>query len=212
MAYLVPLNKYLRAIGAEPGDNDTMHLEAIEDASAAILAYTDRDFGTEAVTEDRTYRYDNSGILNIDDATEVNSVAIDGRDLTSTTWTAWTEGPAGAPYTWLQMPTRLHGSPEMGFTYNLDRLWDRSFAVATVATVNADWGYTPVPADVQRAVIWTASAYEQQSETFGGAIASESVAEVTRSYIQQAGNPALDITDLPPRAKAILDQYRRVSL
>ena len=32
----------------------------------AVLNYTDRDFGLGAVTEQRTYRYGSSGVLDID--------------------------------------------------------------------------------------------------------------------------------------------------
>lgn len=216
MAALVSLAKYKLAIGETGSANDQKHQDALDDASAAIMAYSDRDLGVATVTEDRTYPYDGSGFLEIDDASVVNSVRLSTEALAfnTATWEAQRDGPTGVPYSWLILSPMNRISGEMGFTYNLDNAILRGiFTPELRVVVNATWGWVTVPADIQRATIWTASAYEAISESEGGSLSSQSVAEVSRSYVFAAGGPNPDMqSDIPARAKTILDQYRRHSL
>lgn len=211
---LVTLSKYKTAIKETSSSNDQFHQDALDDASAAVAAYTDRDLGVATATADRTFFYDGSGFLEIDDASAVNSVRFDTQAtaLDSATWEAFRDGPAGVPYSYLVLPGPYRVSGEMGFTYNLDQWLARSggFNQETRVIVNATWGWATVPNDIQRATIWTASAYEAMSESAGGTMSSHSVADVSTSYVfnAAASNPDAQ-SDIPPRAKAILEQYRR---
>lgn len=210
---LVTLDKFKRAIRETSAANDTLHQEALDDASAAVASYTDRDLGVALVTADRTFRYDGSGFLEIDDAAVVNSVryTTSSTPLSTAVWEPHRDGPAGTPYSYITLAPIRRVSGEMGFTYNLDRAIERGlFGVELDIIVNAEWGWAVVPNDIQRAVIWTAAAYETQSESFGGTLASESVAEVARAYAFQGALQAnAENEDLPPRAKGLLEKYRR---
>lgn len=213
---LVTLEKYKRAIRETSAANDQLHQDALDDASAAVAAYTDRDLGVPVTTEDRTYRYDGSGFLEIDDATVVNSVrySTSSSALSEATWEAKKDGPVTVPYSYIEMAPLRRISGEMGFRYNLDTALARGIlSPETDVVVNAEWGWAVVPDDIQRAVIWTAAAYETLSESFGGTLTSESVAEVARSYAFQGALQAnAQDEDLPARAKAILEKYRRHTL
>lgn len=222
---LVSLEEYKEAIGETNSANDDVHADAIEAASAAILAYTDRDFGAPVVTATKDYAYLGGGFLNIDDCTAVTEVTLGGSVMTSTAYRAKSEGPSAAAgiYSYLELPVFdwRSGSAraslgEMGFMQN----WDRLFLLSQpanfneiAATVTADFGWPVVPKDVQRAAIWTAGEFENVTGTAGGAgdLASKSVAEVSETWFadtpQQAGSAPQEA--IPANARAILDLYRR---
>lgn len=206
MADLLTLADYKTIAGITGSTQDTQITAVIPAASQAIRSYTDRDFASTEVTEDRDYLYDWSGFLSIDDASAVNSVSLAGSTLGTNAWLAQ---PAGGPiYTWIELPQRGL-SPEMGFTYNLDVFLRERGTQAVTVTVNADWGWPDVPADVKLAAVWTVSEFLRESSP-SGAVASESVAEVARSYAlaQAQGRPE----SIPVRAREVLDQYRKLNL
>jgi hypothetical protein len=209
---IVSLAKYKRAIGETDAANDQYHQEALDDAEAAVAAYSDRDLGVAVVEEDRTFAYDASGYVEIDDASVVNSVRFETSStaLNPNSWEAMKDGPAGVPYSYLLLPPSSRFSPEMGFTYNLD-VWageGGALSPETRVVVNAEWGWATVPGDIQRAVIWTAQSYESMSSSEAGALTAHSVAEVSKSYtfVPQQDQ---EVADLPARAKGIIDNYRR---
>jgi hypothetical protein len=209
---LVSLAKYKRAIGETSSANDTIHQEALDDAEAVILAYLDRDIGTPVATADRTYRYDGSGFLEIDDAAQVNSVrySTSASVLSTSAWEAKKDGPPSVPYSYIELAPLRSFSAEMGFMYNLDQAFARGILSPEVdIVVNANWGWAVVPNDIQRAAIWTAAAYESLSTSEGGAVTSESVADVSKTYSFADATESGEVEDLPPRAKVILDKYRR---
>ena len=208
-APLVSLTKYQEATGSDA--NPERQLEAIEDASQAILNLTDRDFGSEAVTETREVRLPAEGyIVDIDDATEITDV----NGLAGYTWRAWGEGPA-ATYgvlTYLEVRIRL-SSPLMGFARNHDRFG--SYFHDDVIEVTGTWGWPEVPGDVERACIWTASAMEGDADNLQGTLAAKSVAEVAENYMQQQQQTSGGRSDeeaLPSRARALLLPYMRTKL
>lgn len=217
MPLLVTLTKYKAAIGETSAANDGKHTEAIEDASAAILGWSDRDWGEAQVTEDRTYRYDGSGFLEIDDADTINSVTLDGALLAEESWYAGKDGPTAIPvYSYLELPPYSEESGEMGFTRNLDVWLRRTRQTPYVdVVVNAQWGWPVVPDDVQRATIWAAASFEAATpdSTGAGEITGEAVAEVSRTYLAMQGldeatNP-LDEEPLPRRVRGLLYPYQR---
>lgn len=185
----------------------------LEDASTAVLNFTDRDFGAPNVTEDRTFTYDGKGFLEIDDAEAVNSVDL------FPWWIAGRDGPASVEvYSYLELPRldsrrAVESLGAMGFMRNLDR-WFASGDIRLQVTVNADWGWPVVPNDVQRAVILTAQGMGSAVDTGSGAeLAGKSVAEVSEQFAipqAQASGPSTD--PLPDAALKILIPYRRTAL
>lgn len=149
-----------------------------------------------------------SSFLEIDDCTVVNDVS----DFS--TWEARSEGPAAAHgiYTYVQLSSAGTTSLEMGFARNEDIFGTTSTSLGTEVTVNADWGWGVVPADVKQAIIWTSASFEKDMDNPYGALSAKSVAEVSESYAI-APAPSLLIEDgIPGRAQNLLYPYRRVQL
>jgi hypothetical protein len=217
---LVTLAKYKRAVGIDPNDttDDQALNEALEAASVAAQNYAGRDFGDSAVTGDRTFTYDGSGILNIDDAVAVNTVrySTSSTAMSAAAWKAKREGPSRTAqvYTHLILPTWTYPNGEMGFTYNLDVFiarhgWPSNYEADVV--VNAEWGWPVVPEDVQRAVIFeTADLYEGGAQAAAGGLTSKSVAEVSEAYFVNTDTATGSNEPLSSRARRLLDPYKRV--
>lgn len=207
----VDLEDYKLAIGETDAANDDAHQAALTAAEVAVLNWTDRDFDSDPVTEDRTYWYNGGGVLEIDDASAVSACSF-------SPWEARRDGPvAVTAYSWLRLPSldTRNVSGEMGFTRNLDLFIQRLTGRDDIeVTVTATWGWPgDVPADVIRATIWTAAAFEAVTPSGGGLasgiIQSESVAEVARQYATANDINLLEGDALPGKAAAILWQYRR---
>jgi hypothetical protein len=199
------LNKLL--VDMEPQEVDK-YTAAIKSASAAVRAYTDRDFTLNAsgVATARTYEYDDSGYIDIDDAQAVTGVTVTfpqggfPMTLTSTQWEAL---PYNAPVKdslVLYAQTYYAGSREMGFTYNLDR-YEGTMGPPPTLEVTATWGWLEIPEDVQQATVWTAAAFAEDARQ----VTSESIEGFARSM------NVLAPTALPLRARDLLDQYRRIT-
>lgn len=204
--------KIAKGESTDPSPNDDRYRAAIAAASALARKWTDRDFGIETITEARTYRYNGSGILEIDDASVINSVAwVNGATLPASSWYAMPHRAAqnDEAYTWLELPRlRLSGGGEMGFTRNEDTFLADRGRYAVDLTVNADWGWPVVPADVRRAVVWIAGAMaEREVAAGGGQLTSESIAEVARAWASEGVEGAGEA--IPQAAQKVLDLYKR---
>ena len=202
MADLVTLADVKLALGIPTATTtqDAKLNDAIRDASAALRSYLDRDFETPVTSSQaRTYFYDGSGVLEIQDAQTITAVTLDGVALTTDEYSA---EPAGdAPYTWLFLP-EIGGfgmSPEMGFTRNLDRLWWKALQRPQQVVVTGTWGWATIPDDVQRAAIWTAVAFAENPRP----VTTERVGDVSRSY------PNAIRDAIPARARDLLEPYFR---
>lgn len=213
---LVSLEKLKRALGVEGSDHDQRLLEAIEDASSAVADYAGRGFGTDPVTEDRTFFYDGKGFLNIDDASVVNSVRYYGTSATfpDESWVARAELPPNV-FTYLELPIqRTDPTGMMGFERNLDTFLERyGTGGESRVIVNATWGWTVVPGAVQRAAMFTAAAmlaFPPTAGVEGGQLASESIADMARSYVINEGLETMR-DGIPTRAQGLLEPYRRHS-
>lgn len=220
MADLITLDYYRTAAGTD--DTDTRDDARIEQwipaVSNMIRAFTERDFGTEAVTEERTFEYDGSGYLDIDDATEIDSVALVyplATDITleSTDWTAKPQRRDDAPvYTYLVMPGYVgatSGSPEMGFTRNLD-VYARergSYALPSTVKVTGTWGWPDVPEAVQQAAVWTID--EWLSRPTGEGLTAESIEGWSRAWGTRQGASAAALA-IPARSRDVLANFARV--
>jgi hypothetical protein len=130
------------------------------------------------------------------------------------TWSAMPPRRADAPlYSYIILPGLYGGypgSPEMGFTRNLDVIAaeGRLRGLPVMVKVNADWGWGAIPLDVKQAVIWTID--EWLSRPHGEGLTSESIADLSYSWGRPNQNaPAQAI---PQRAQDILAQYAKLTV
>lgn len=210
MASLVSLADFQLAVGA--GDDDQQQM-ALDDASAAVLNWTDRDFGSTPTTETREYPYDGKGVLEIDDASAVTGVS---GTLAGSNFIAMKEGPASVTvYSYLLLPPSLQPSGEMGFATNRDPLglhFRSQLLPIVMVSVTGTFGWEAVPDDVRRAVIFTAQEYQKAAATnSSGDLQAKSVAEVAEAYFEGEDQKSDVIEGLPQRAVDILWPYKRHS-
>lgn len=181
---------------------------AIRSASAAVRAYTDRDFTLNAsgVADARNFEYDDSGYIDINDAQAVTGVRIlfpyGGLPMSLST-DQWTALPYGGPVfdnLVVYSPLAFGMSREMGFTWNYDTYDGPSGGPPPVVEVTAVWGWAAIPEDVQEATVWVAAAFSEDARQ----VTSESIEGFSRSLSVVAPSA------LPLRARDLLDQYRRI--
>lgn len=217
MADLITLTKLKTALGipdpsaAHP--DDAKWSNALAASSAIIRTYTDRKFEVTPagipVPEGRVFEYDGSGYLDIDEAQVVTDVSASYggptlpqiRNLNVDEWFA---RPFNYPVKWwLQLPDNplAWGSPEMGFTRNVDTYSGIGYyGYPTLITVTAVWGWPEIPEDVQQAAIWTTLHLSENPKSF----TAESIEGYSRSYSAGGGTVS---DDMPDRARAVLSQY-----
>jgi hypothetical protein len=211
---LITLTELKAAMNIAAGDVDVVRdakLEsAIEGASAAVRRFADRAFGLPETPGIRTYEYDSSGFLDIDDCMAVTSVAfVFGGFETPIDQFYWRPEPQeGPPYNYLTIPhwAGIY-SPQMGFKINLDVISkDRGWpGLIPTVKVTASWGWPEVPADVRRAAIWTAAVMSEKPEEF----VSESIAGYSYTTSNRtSGAPQA----IPPQAQDILAAYVRFQI
>ncbi len=198
MADLITLAEVKTALGVTNNSQDAKITQAIPEASTAIRNYVDRDFETPvSASADRTYYYDGSGVLEIDDAQTVTAVTLDGVPLTPDEFSA--EPASNGPFSWIFLPERKWSiNPQMGFTRNLDNLWWRATGKPQVVVVTGTWGWPTVPEDVKRAAIWTTINFMENPRP----VTTESIGGVSRSYTTYAHA-------IPQRARELLEPYFR---
>lgn len=210
MADLITPEILYDALGKAPGDLEehevSKYAEAIAAASAAIRSWTDRKFeeaGQSATA--RTYQYDGSGVLDIDDCTTVTAINVvvpNGveRPLDAMEFTAHPfEGPIFDHIT--MSPRWGQVSREMGFTRNLDR-YEGPLGYAPQIKVTAIWGWPTIPPDVRRAVIWTAISLVENPRPF--------ISESIEGYSRTVGPAPYDA--IPVRAQALLAPYTKLKV
>jgi hypothetical protein len=201
-ADLITLQSLKDAIGIPYSDvgRDVRLEQAIKNASSAIRTYTDRDFGTLPETATRTFAYDGSGTLEIDDCAvgSITAIAVAGTTISSTQYLAQPDRRSPVHY-WLLLGASGGVSPEMGFERGLDYY---NPTQTTTVSVTADWGWPVVPDDVQQAAIYTAAAMAESPKPY--------VSQQYESYSVQLPAPMADA--IPQRAKALLDPYQRLRL
>ena len=219
MADLITLDELRTRLGIDPTfTQDDAYLESIIPAiSRIVVNFTGRDFGTPLVTEEREFQYDGDGVLDIDDCVDITRVAVKvlhaaDVELLDDQYFAQPPRRDDSPvhyYLVLGDPFTSHGSPEMGFTRNLDRLWreGRWPVTPTVIKVTATWGWPVVPEDVKQAVVWTVQDWMNRRE--GEALRSEAIADYARGWGSPSGVNVATATALPSRALDVLAAYEK---
>jgi hypothetical protein len=200
MADLITLTELKNALGVDllDTDLDAKYTLAIKNASAAVREYADRSFDLTTVTSTRVYEYDGSGVLEIEDATTVTTVLLDGIALQPSEYAVEPYGKT--VLNWIFLPeNRLRTDPAMGFAYNLDTLWWKAITNIHLVSVTGTWGWPAIPDTVKQATIWTAAAFAENVRP----VVTERVGDVSRTY----ATPLRDA--IPSRAKDILEPYVR---
>lgn len=209
---LITLDRLLDALNKIPADMEPQEIEkyeaSITAASAAVRAYTDRKFelNTSAVATPRTFEYDDSDYIDIDDAQSITGVTVTfpyGGFPITLAGAQYSAYPYNSPIKWalvVYAPTFHPMSREMGFTYNLDTYDGPAGGPPPILEVTGVWGWDAIPADVQQATVWAAAAFAEDARQ----ITSESIDSFSRSM------NTLAPTALPLRSRDLLDQYRRV--
>lgn len=218
---LISLDEFRLAIGADSTDHrkDELYEQAIAYVSRTIINYTERDFGAPTVTQERTYEYDGSGYLDIDDASAVTAVklTVPGADdlvLAADEWRAMPNIRDDSPvFYYLLMPGvyGLAGSPEMGFTKNLDvyAAEGRWIALPPHAKVTGTWGWPVVPDDVKMAAIWTLQDWTSRPQ--GEGLTAEAIEGWSRSWAGRGNTGQVGAAlALPNRARDILSFYQKI--
>lgn len=177
---------------------------ALQSAEDAVLQYTGRDFTQPAGAETRNYVYDGSGILEVDDFTELTDITVDGESLPN----GWTAGPReGATFYWIDLGGRRAESPLMGFTRNLDTLLPSPGRYRVNAAITAQFGWPgEAPASIKQAITWLVDEFYKKEGTQGD-VQAEAIANL--SYVYQRIS---EENELPPRVTTLLDQFRRLAL
>lgn len=200
---LITLEKARRHIKRLPTDDsaDFVLVDLIEQASAAIADYTEREFLPKTPDTDdddpvaRLFRYEADGVLSLApyEARTITSVLVDAKELLSTQWKA--EPRNGTKQgTFLYLTLRLP-IPAL-WKWPIDRF------TGYEVTVTGLWGIGTVPAAVERACLITVADWYRNPEGMasrGGELTFTEVSEV---------DPAA--RSLPPDARAILSSYRRM--
>lgn len=197
---LITRNEYKTLAGVEGSAKDDKIDTLIPFVSDAVRKYTDRDFAAAPTTTTRTYRYDGSGYLDIDDVSSITAVTFQPGGSTPSFWTAQ---PDDTPiYWWLELPSIRQPSPEMGFTRNEDLFGSPLVAsVAVTGTFGWPGGTGGVPGEVKMAAVWTLAAWIDNPLPY----VSESIEGYSRTQALPAG-----IRDaIPQRAQSLLDLYQR---
>jgi hypothetical protein len=221
MADLITLQEYRDATGYQSVDAafDTQVTAAIKYASAAIRNYAQRDFGVTVVTEDRTYIYDGSGYLDIDDTATINTVTLTlpgatDQLLDAALWLPLPYRRDDAPvYYYIYLPSvTWHGvSPEMGFTRNADVMYreGRYITQPPQVKVNAAWGWTVVPDDVKQATIWAVEDWKGTTASSAGPLTAHSIESFSESFGSRTG-ATLVSNALPQRSMDLLANYAKI--
>lgn len=222
MASLITLAEYKAVNGISTTDtaNDAKITAMIPYASAAVIGFTERDFGSPVTTEERSYTYDGSGYVDIDDTATVTQVTLSLPNVADTVLLAdqWRAGPPrrddASMYYWIELYAGFGLSaisPEMGFTRNWDVMAAEGrwiYGPPPTIKVNATWGWTTVPEDVKLATAWTL--HDWQARPSGEGVTAESIEGFARSWGGRAAGEATAFLGVPNRARDLLARYAKL--
>lgn len=217
--WIITLEELRELLGTDPTDtrNDARYAALIPAASAAIRAYTQRSFGLPVETGERSFLYDGSGFLDIDDASAITDVVFTypygSPDITldPETWS-----PKDAPaFTYIEIPSDLGrlgpASPEMGFKWNAD-VYARErggglYPTPKAVKVTGTWGWAEVPDDVKVAATWVIQAWESRPTS------DNMTAEAIEGWSRAWGTRNISVQlAIPEPARDLLANYSRVTV
>lgn len=216
MSEILELKDYKARRGITGTGQDAELEPALLAAEDAVVKYTGRDFTTQGKAEERVYTWDYTTILETDDFTSLQSIAVGGTVLRSTEYDV---GPReGETFYWIDFSRYWQRSSfsagQMGFMNNADVRYEErlllnggSGAAFTEVEIDATWGWEGgAPPSVQQAVVELVDAFKRSQGTAGD-IQAESIADL--SYVFQRTNNE-SATLLPPRVTQLLEPFRRV--
>lgn len=208
MADLTDTDRLYAALGIASGDLESSEVEkyenAIAAASDALRSWADRSFETPQVTETRTFQYDGSGFLSIDDCTDITDVSVVVPNASDRPLVTAEYGmdPSGNVIDYITLaPHWGLVSRQMGFAYNLDR-YEGPLPGSRQIKVTANWGWPAIPEAVQQAAVWTAIALAENPKPL--------ISESIEGYSRTIGPAPFDA--IPPRAMALLTPYTKVKV
>jgi hypothetical protein len=209
---MITLADYKASTGmpADPDPSDGKIEFAIASASSLIRSYTGLQFditGPFPMSTTRSYEYDGSGYLDIDECQAITGVTMEsgytGQTSTSIVLTSndWSAYPLNGPVkTWLRLAegAGFSISPAMGFNYNLDTLYDRYSIKPNIVKITGSWGWPEIPDDVKQAVIWTVASLTETERPY--------TQESIENYSRTRGGADSE-EPIPLRAQAVLMNY-----
>jgi hypothetical protein len=218
MADLVTLTEVKEILGRDPLDtrDDAKFTALIPMVSAAIRAYTERDFGSAVVTEERIFPYDGSGYLDVDDAASISEIRLVVPNSTDVILSDWTAMPArrdDAPvfnYVLIGPRNYFLGSPEMGFTRNLDVYYAErgyGYSAPSMVKVTGTWGWPIVPPDVKLAAVWTLQDWTSKAAAEG--LTAEAIEGYSRSWGSRSTGGVSASVAIPQRVRDLLAAYAK---
>lgn len=218
MPDILTLEEYKTLSGITTTKNDAKYSANLPAVSQAITMFTGRDFSTSPVTEARQFQYDESGYLDIDDAsdiTQVKALVPWGTDYTFTDDEWYPQPPRrddATMYWYVVLTGWVFGaSPEMGFMRNADVLAaeGRWRSKPIMIEITATWGWPTVPPDVKMAAKWTLDDWiARRPETAG---AAEAIESFSRNYAGGRLGEAVAWA-IPMRARDLLVAYTKVQI
>lgn len=213
---IIDLSEYKELLGIQSGDtrNDAQIEALLPAVSRAVRTFTGRSFVlTDGTSSTRTYLYDGSGFLDIDDCSVVTAVTTDagvvGQTFTmdTTQYTVMPQDDSDVYYYLVVNGGPFGISPEMGFTYNLDTIGIKP--KDPMISVTAQWGWPEMPDDVRLAT--ALSAAEMLSKGPGSqsdGLTAEAIEGWSRSWGGRTG--AMAAMAIPNRARDLLANYQRM--
>lgn len=223
---LLTLSDYLAASGQASTDLDAPETAranwAIGVASTAIRQYLDRDLTLTADADQspRTFRYYGHRMLEIDDCSDIQSVATaitpwspQSRILDAAEWLAGSSSANLPVKDYLELWTILPfgGNPAMGFKWNQDMLVREygTRARPLELVVTATWGWPePIPNDIKQAAVWVMGEVLAEIQPW----TSESIAGYSHSMGSGRSMSLIPQTAVSTRAMSLLDPYMRVNV
>lgn len=207
MAAILSLTEYKTLRGITDTDRDNSLTMALAGAEDAVLRYTGRDFTTAETVQTKTYTYNGSGILAVDDVVTVSALTVNDATVTDDYYFL---GPAadGPPYSLIEIDACGFGSPLMGFTRNLDTLmpWRRRRGRAAV-TGTFGWPGA-APGSVKMAVAYLVDEFAPEHAGDSTGLQAEGIDSYNVVY-QAAEADQTGEDRLPPRVEQLLSNFIR---
>lgn len=210
--------KALRQIpsGADSTLDPQLNL-ALSMADNVIEEYTGRDFTSAPATLTKKYRYDGSGILDIDDCSTIQNVAVQGYTVNPALDVI--AGPIRGPmFYWIEFafdgPSPNTGSRgQMGFTRNLDNYGSvgrsNAYFIFVEVTATFGWAEADLPGSVKQAAAWLVDDFATEAAHGAGQegrVTSEQIADLGYSYSIEPPQPGTSgATAISSRVRALLD-------